>query len=437
MKIRSIGLVALGLGLLPDALGQLDFTLNTMLADGMWNNPTSIAVDSAGVIHVAFMTQFDTDSNTKEIWYASDAGGEWTFEQITDNAVREEFPSLTLDAAENVHIAFHTGVTTSNKIRYTNNVAVAFIEPIDITGSGFVIVEHAVDSAGNVHFAFQDQISGTSITDVYYRMWSPTTGLGPLLNLSNTPTTRELQADIAVDSLDVVHVVFRGGSISSGPLTYMNNSTGSFVSLPTGVAVADDPLIEIDEADRITIVYEAGDALYLIESLPGGGFTSPLLLTTAPGLYRPAFMDKFAIDADGRRHIAFVSNVNTQGAFVISEGQSGFSPPQLIENPTGSKVGTSIAVNAAGRMALTYQFGYVVDDIVQADIRLGTAQLGGGCTGDLDGDGDVDLPDLATLLSNFGRSGDAGPADGDTDGDLDVDLADLATLLSNFGSACP
>ncbi|MBI4129831.1 hypothetical protein HY468_00795, partial [Candidatus Roizmanbacteria bacterium] len=51
--------------------------------------------------------------------------------------------------------------------------------------------------------------------------------------------------------------------------------------------------------------------------------------------------------------------------------------------------------------------------------------------GDTDSDGDVDLSDLTTLLTDFGKSGTTLP--GDTDGDGDVDLADLTTLLSNFG----
>ncbi|GMU84101.1 MAG: hypothetical protein AMXMBFR47_39710 [Planctomycetota bacterium] len=59
------------------------------------------------------------------------------------------------------------------------------------------------------------------------------------------------------------------------------------------------------------------------------------------------------------------------------------------------------------------------------------------CTGDINGDGEVDLRDLATLLSNFGTPYGATPVDGDTDDDHDVDLSDLATLLSNFGSNCP
>jgi len=51
-----------------------------------------------------------------------------------------------------------------------------------------------------------------------------------------------------------------------------------------------------------------------------------------------------------------------------------------------------------------------------------------GLAGDLDGDGNVDLNDLAILLASYGV--DAG---GDIDGDGDTDLADLAILLIHYG----
>lgn len=57
-----------------------------------------------------------------------------------------------------------------------------------------------------------------------------------------------------------------------------------------------------------------------------------------------------------------------------------------------------------------------------------------GVVGDLDGDGDVDLSDLAKLLAHYGQVG-VTPADGDLDGDGDVDLTDLAMLLANYGAA--
>lgn len=57
------------------------------------------------------------------------------------------------------------------------------------------------------------------------------------------------------------------------------------------------------------------------------------------------------------------------------------------------------------------------------------------CVGDLDGDRDTDLQDLAFLLANFAQSG-VGYAGGDVDADGDVDLQDLAYVLSNFGVTC-
>lgn len=58
------------------------------------------------------------------------------------------------------------------------------------------------------------------------------------------------------------------------------------------------------------------------------------------------------------------------------------------------------------------------------------------CAGDVDGDGDIDLTDLATLLANFGLPSGATRGQGDLDADGDIDLADLATLLANFGGTC-
>ncbi|MBI5864184.1 MAG: hypothetical protein HZB38_06730 [Planctomycetes bacterium] len=51
--------------------------------------------------------------------------------------------------------------------------------------------------------------------------------------------------------------------------------------------------------------------------------------------------------------------------------------------------------------------------------------------GDLDGDGDVDLADLAILLSDFGCT--TPPCAGDINGDGVTDLGDLTILLANFG----
>jgi hypothetical protein len=57
--------------------------------------------------------------------------------------------------------------------------------------------------------------------------------------------------------------------------------------------------------------------------------------------------------------------------------------------------------------------------------------------GDLDGDGEIGLADLATLLAHYDTASGATYYDGDLDEDGDVDLSDLAVLLSVYGTACP
>ncbi len=58
------------------------------------------------------------------------------------------------------------------------------------------------------------------------------------------------------------------------------------------------------------------------------------------------------------------------------------------------------------------------------------------CTGDLNGDGEVDLSDLAALLATYGATTGVTYADGDLDQDADVDLGDLSTLLAAYGTTC-
>ncbi|GMU81797.1 MAG: hypothetical protein AMXMBFR47_16680 [Planctomycetota bacterium] len=55
---------------------------------------------------------------------------------------------------------------------------------------------------------------------------------------------------------------------------------------------------------------------------------------------------------------------------------------------------------------------------------------------DLDCDHQVGIPDLAILLSNFGRSDGPRRAEGNIDGDQIIGLADLALVLAEFGSTC-
>lgn len=83
---------------------------------------------------------------------------------------------------------------------------------------------------------------------------------------------------------------------------------------------------------------------------------------------------------------------------------------------------------------LGFPFGTVTADLASVRVR-GITRVTPILPGDLDGDDEVGLSDLAILLSNFGTPSGALPEDGDITGDGAVTLEDLALLLANFGKS--
>ena len=131
---------------------------------------------------------------------------------------------------------------------------------------------------------------------------------------------------------------------------------------------------------------------------------------------------------------------------------------------TGFEVLVDFGVASSGLQDLELDFAagkmYWSDDITESEKGVSRADLDGSnleriwasptgwnsgavtllleevaCLGDLDGDGDTDLADLAMLLAAYGTSiGDPNyNPDADFDASGTVDLPDLATLLSDYG----
>jgi len=194
-----------------------------------------------------------------------------------------------------------------------------------------------------------------------------------------------------------------------------------------------------------------GGAAYIYERDPNGVWVETAQLVSNDIANSDFFGIAVALDGD----IAIVGaenadyNATDSGAAYVFVRQPDATWPQVAkigasDGRFDDRFGSSVAVSANTAVVGAYQDDDHGTDSGSAYVfAVGPDDDGDGimdvclCPGDLDGDYDVDLADLAQLLANYGTTSGAQPEDGDLDSDGDVDLADLAALLAEYGTICP
>lgn len=139
-------------------------------------------------------------------------------------------------------------------------------------------------------------------------------------------------------------------------------------------------------------------------------------------------------------------NLDLDPLFVDADGPD--NDPNTWRDNDNRLSGASPSIDAGSNYLAPTVLITDLDDRLRFADRVGTPDTGLGdsplvdmgayefqCTGDLDGNGAIDLTDLETLLINH-HVKDTLYACGDLDRDGDVDLSDLAALLGAFGTTC-
>jgi hypothetical protein len=175
-------------------------------------------------------------------------------------------------------------------------------------------------------------------------------------------------------------------------------------------------------------------------SSSGGGSGAP----ATPGdatWFHAFYPDQFWTDPGGD-FSAIVSSTQTVGSAgaaytwpstpeMVAEVQSWLDSPG--ENFGWLLAGNEAEVQTAKKFASR--------ESAQVELRPALTIEFDACPWDLDGNGDVGVPDLLLLLSGFGPCDDGEDCAGDFDGDGAVGVTDLLAVIGNFGpcpgSACP
>ncbi len=205
-------------------------------------------------------------------------------------------------------------------------------------------------------------------------------------------------------------VTIRGNSIhdnGSLGIDLIPNSGGSGIT-PNDIGDADAGGNELQNFPILSAAESTGANTRIT-----GSFNSTANQTFTLDFYESPLCDASGI-GEGARWIG------SQPISTAANGNATIDSSLAAQSTVGAVI-TATATNSAGS---TSEFSNCV-----------TIAQGNSTTGDVDGDGDVDISDLALLLGTFGLcSSDVGfNAAADFDQSRCVELGDLAVLLANFG----
>ncbi|MHA1219824.1 MAG: hypothetical protein ACTSO5_14260 [Candidatus Heimdallarchaeaceae archaeon] len=190
-------------------------------------NP-SLVVDSSDNIHVAWhdVTNYAGAGGDGDIFYKRwDAStSSWATTEVvsTESTSDSVFPSLAVDSAGNVHIAWYDysiygGSGGDNDIFYKRwNASSSSWTTTEVVSTestaGSEEPSLAVDSAGNVHIAWSDETAYAGAGgdwDIFYKRWDASTSSWTTTEIVSTESTAvSAFPSLAVDSAGNVHIAW-------------------------------------------------------------------------------------------------------------------------------------------------------------------------------------------------------------------------------------
>ncbi len=311
------------------------FPITEVGGDGVDVSSTRLAVnDATGAVHILFV-----NNNDSGLYHMlSSAPGSFSAPQLVREGASGPYfvgrPELVIADSGIAHVVWHEyqspDVNDAN-IAYANS-GDSFTLITDLSGnfalSNEVFPSIGIDSFGNLHVAFQasecapDCPEPTSFREIYYINniggWSsaPT-------RLTFSPDMHDRGARLAIDSNDVIHVIFSTSEIDHREITYLENSSGDFVTM-TAVFDAYDHELAVNAAGDAFIAYRdpSNMDLYVTDNR-SGGFVSDLV-SAQSGTFEA---DPDLIIDNTTVHITWNSLADRDKVLYANNGNAPPSPP--------------------------------------------------------------------------------------------------------------
>ncbi len=193
-----------------------------------WSDSSSLAIDAAGNVHVAWYdgTDYAGAGTDEDIFYKrwETSTSTWTTTEVvsTESNDISYLPSLAIDAAGNVHIAWYdftdyAGSGTDKDIFYkrwetsTSTWTTTEVVSTESTGNS-ISPSLAIETTGNVHIAWEDLTDYTGAgtdADIFYKFWDSSSSTWTTSEVVSTESTGySYVPSLAVDSVGNIHVAW-------------------------------------------------------------------------------------------------------------------------------------------------------------------------------------------------------------------------------------
>ncbi len=247
----------------------------------------SIAVDSAGNVHVAWDdgTDYSGSGVDKDIFYKrwNSTSSTWSITEVisVDNANYSLFSSIAVDSAGNVHVAWDEFIYGSEYLEDPNvfykhwNASTESWSTTELVSTESSTYSYynslAVDYVGNVHIAWQDwtDYNGAGIDwDIFYKHWNASSESWSTTEVISTESTESSSTpSLSIGSSGNVHIAwedwteYAGVDGDIGSIFYKNWDASSESWSTTDVISTEStefagrPSLIVDYADNVHVAW--------------------------------------------------------------------------------------------------------------------------------------------------------------------------------------
>ena len=305
---------------------------------------TSITIDASDKVHISYYDFISDDSGN--LIYATNKSGSWV--TITIDTKAGQYNSIAVDSSGNVHISYclygYSGRVSAGsvyaRLRYATNASGKWvISTVDSSGNAGWYSSIALDSSGNVHISYSDQLN------YVLKYATNVSGKWIITDLGSMYGFHPRYTSIAIDASDKVHIGYYGRY-----LTYVTNTSGKWVTEEVLGSANDDYVsIALDSSNNVHFSYlQSSYALdYAIKNSD-----SWIITTIDNGTWLNDC--SLAIDSSGNSHISYTESSSDKDNLMYATNASGKWEISIVDS---YGLGPSIALDSSGKVHISYVSG--------------------------------------------------------------------------------